>query len=150
MIRKVSLVIIVVFLAAACATSGHRTVKIRAPEFGAQFVPAQLNSLLNENGFRRIKFQTRVRDLNAGASDDLNMKSGEVIMSSDKLLMRYQHQTYPALQVDVSIVRDSGKVRMEFHETDRKALSAEGLKIYQHFVNHLKSSIYDEEDVSAN
>lgn len=131
-----------------CSTSGHRYININPPPFGAQSVPGQINTLLVNSGFERIEFSARVGDPNAGAVDSLNMKTGEVLESPNKFFMRYQHQTYPDLLVNVAIGRDKGDVKLEFYETDNKELSIETMNIYNQFKENLKSGLYDENDFS--
>jgi len=147
MARAYKYIIIIVFLfIIGCTTAGHRYIKIKPPSFGPQFIPAQINSLLTENGFNRIEFSARIRDLNARPADNLNMKTGMVLDASNKLLMRYQHQSYPELLVNVTIGKDKGESKLEFYENNRKELSTEGTKIYTQFKKDLKSKLYDEND----
>ena len=138
--------IIFSLLVAGCKTTGHRYVDIKAPEFGAQFIPGQLNTLLNNSGFYRIEFSAGVDDPGATPEDTIDIKKGEVISNSNKLLMRYQHETYITLQVNVTIEKYKGAVKLEFFETGNKQLSNEAINIYNQFINDLKSGIYDEND----
>ena len=141
--------ILVIFslLIIGCAAGDHQYIKINPPPFGAQFVPEQLNTILMDSGFKRIKFSARISDPGADATDALNMKTGEVLETADKYLMRYQHQTNPELLVNVIVGRDKGEVKLKFYETDRKELSAQGIDIYNKFKANLKSGIYTENDV---
>ncbi len=138
--------IIFSLLIIGCSAAGHHYININPPPFGAQSVPDQINTLLMNTGFERIEFSARVRDPNADATDSLNMKTGTVLESADKLFMRYQHKTYPELLVNVAVGRDKGDVKLEFYETDRKELSVESLAIYNQFKQNLKSGLYDEND----
>ena len=140
------IVIIFSLLFIGCTTAGHRYININPPPFGVQSVPEQINTLLENTGFQRIEFSARVSDPNAGAVDSLNMKTGEVLESPNKIFMRYQHQTYPDFLVNVAVGRDKGDVKLEFYETDKKELSIEAKNIYNQFKENLKSGLYDEND----
>jgi len=144
------ILIIFSLLIIGCVTTGHRYIKIKPPEFGAQFIPGQLHTLLTDTGFERISFSARLSDPNDGATDYLDMKSGEVLDSGNKLFMRYQHQSYPELLVNVTIGKYKGDVKLEFYETDRKELSVEGINIYKQFKENLKKNLYDENDFTEN
>jgi len=139
-------IIIFLLLLGGCTTSGHYFIKINPPSFGAQFIPDQIDTLLVDSGFQRIAFSKRISDPNAGATDTLNMKTGEVLDSSSKLYMRYQHQSYPELFTNVTIGRDKGESKLEFYETGKKELSAKGISIYNQFKENLTSGLYDESD----
>lgn len=130
----------------ACTSSEHRIIKIKPPSFGAQLIPEQVNSLLVESGFSRIGFSSRVRDLNAGAIDAQNMKTGEVLIASHHSLMRYQHDAHPDLLVNVSIGRDKGDVKLEFYESDSKKLSIKSIDIYEQLKKNLQLKLYDIND----
>lgn len=142
------IVIFSVFIT-GCAAPGDRYIRINPPPFGAQFIPGQLNTILVDNGFNRIEFSARISDPNAGMTDALNMKTGMVLESSRKLFMRYQHQIFSDLLIDVIIGRDKGEVELKFYEVEKKELSAPGINIYNQFKENLASGIYDENDFTA-
>jgi len=141
--------IIILLLLSGCTTSRHYFIKIDPPSFGAQFIPEQLNTLLVDSGFERINFSERIIDPNAGASDALNTKTGEILESSRYLYMRYQHQSYPELFTNITIGRDKGNVTLKFYETDKKELSTQGIAIYNQFKENLTSGLYDKNDFTA-
>lgn len=87
-------------------------------------------------------------DPNAGANDSLNMKTGMVIQNTKSFFMRYQHQNYTALMIDVTIGKEKGGVKLEFYELNKKQLSAESMNIYQQFKDNLTSDLYNKHDFS--
>ena len=135
-------------LITACATSGHHYLKIKAPEFGAQFVRGQVNTVLEKSGFKSIDFTTHVTDTNAGANDTLNQRTGKVLESESRMFMRYQHQAYPDLLINVTIKTDDGAVKLEIYETDKKELTAQGFNIYNQVKENIKDYLYDDSDMS--
>ncbi|MCW8929116.1 MAG: hypothetical protein OQL19_02630 [Gammaproteobacteria bacterium] len=139
-------IIISLLLIISCTTSGHRYIKIKPPVFGAMQIPEQVNSLLVESDFNRINFSQRVRDLNANATDALNKREGEELVTSSKLLRRYQHTINTELFVNVSIGRDKGDVELEFYEENNKELSEDSIKIYNQTKENLKAKLYDPND----
>lgn len=138
--------IIFLLMITGCKTAGHRYVDIKPPEFGAQFIPEQLNTLLNNTGFYRIEFSANVEDPGATPEDTIDIKKGMVISAANKLLMRYQHKMYTTLQVNVTIEKYKGAVNLEFYDTGNTQLSDEAVRIYNQFIKNLKSGIYDEND----
>lgn len=142
------LMAIVSLLVSGCKTTGHRYVDIKPPIFGAQFIPQQLNTLLNDTGFHRIQFSIGVTEQGSKAEELMDMRTGMVIEDANRLLMRYQHQTYPELLINVSIGKFKGDVKLDFYEAEQKELSGESIKIYNQFREHLLSTIYDENDVT--
>lgn len=141
-------IIVFTFALSACTTAGHHYIDINPPPFGAEAVPAQLNTLLKKSGFKRIEFSQRISDPNAGATDALNMKTGMVLETSNKLFMRYQHQSKHNFLINVIIGREKGEVELEFYEVDKNELSSENTLIYNNFKENLKSFLYNEKDFS--
>lgn len=143
-----SILIILSLFILGCTTSGHRYINIDPPPFGSALVPEQVDTFLKENNFTRISFSARVRDLNSDATDALNKKTGMVLDSRNKLLMRYQHQNYSALLLNVSVNKDKGNVEFDFFENDKNELSPESMNIYEQLKENLGTRLYDKDNFS--
>lgn len=146
--KRVYTLIIITFslLVLSCSTPGHRYISINAPSFAAEMVPEQLNTFLNNNGFYRTEFSARVNDPNSGPNEVLNKKTGTVLTAENRLIMRYQHETYSQFFIDTKIKRDTGKIYLDFYEQGRKDLSDEALTIYTQLKENLSSRLYDKND----
>lgn len=141
------LLLIFSLLIAACKTSGHRYVDINSPPFGAEYIPKQINNLLENNGFHKIEFSRNVTDPNATPEDNWDIKKGKVIDAGNKLIMRYQHKNQTNLIINVTIDKYKGNSSLEFFEENKKELSEKSHKIFQQVIKELKNSIYDENDI---
>ena len=132
----------------ACTISGHHYLKIKAPEFGSQFVQKQINTVLEKSGFNSIDFTGQITDINAGANDSLNQRTGRVLKSKDRIFMRYQHQYSPEIFIDVTIKTNDGAAKLDFYEADNKELTPQGVDIYNQVKENMKAYLYDNDDMS--
>ncbi len=126
-----------------CSSIGHHYIKIKAPPFGAEYIPEQITSLLEKTGFNQVRFSTSVVDPRGEGVDPLDTKTGTMVQTSNKLLMHYQHKALASLRVKVTVGKDKGDLKLDFFETGKNKLSLEAMKIYNAFKENLASILYD-------